>query len=260
MGSAGTTTISVQLALWLDTNLLGVSSAFSLRSYPVAFPKTLEPNDSNKLDPDGGGARIRKSHGLPADSSLDNYTLWGSIIATYIKGELSSESDKLVALSGIAAQMQKILGDQYLAGLWRNHFADQLLWTAEYASTRSKKSTRPHEYRAPSWSWAAIDSEIGRLGHIRYSDGRGIMVDVIAVCVNLASGDPFGQITGAFLQVKGKLAKAAMYVSEPPSGIWSFGVYAKTLKTTVLITFTSALLKISRARTTHMRKRSISSQ
>jgi hypothetical protein len=198
-------------------------------AYPAALPKTLEINDSNKLDPDGGGARIRESHGLPADSSLDNYTLWGSIIATYTKGALSFESDKLVALSGIAAQMHKVLGDQYLAGLWRNHFADQLLWTAEYASTRSRNSTRPHDYRAPSWSWAAIEGEIGRLGHIRYSDGRGIMIDILAVRVELATTDPFGQITGAFLQVKGKLAKAAMYVSAAPGGIWSFEVYAGTL-------------------------------
>ena len=196
-------------------------------AYPAVLPKTLEPNDSNKLDT-GRGARIRDSRGLPADPSLDNYTLWGSIVATYTKGALSFESDKLVALSGIASQLQKVLGDQYLAGLWRNHFADQLLWTAEYALTRSRKSTRPHDYRAPSWSWAAIDGEIDRLGHIRYSDGRGIMVDVLAVRVDLASADPFGQITGAFLQVKGKLAKAAMYVSAQ-HGNWSFGVYAGTL-------------------------------
>jgi len=128
-------------------------------AYPVVLPKTLEPNDSNKLDT-RRGARIRESRGLPADPSLDNYTLWGSIVATYTKGALSFESDKLVALSGIASQLQKVLGDQYLAGLWSNHFADQLLWTAEYASTRSRKSTRPHDYRAPSWSWAAIEGEI----------------------------------------------------------------------------------------------------
>ena len=54
------------------------------------------------------------------------------------------------------------------------------------------------------------------------------MVDVLAVRIGLASADPFGQITGAFLQVKGKLAKAAMYVSAQ-HGNWSFGAYAGTL-------------------------------
>jgi hypothetical protein len=198
-------------------------------AYPVALPETFELSDCYRLDPEGGGARIRESHGLQADSSLDNYTLWGYIATTYTKRELSFESDKLVAISGIAEQMQKGLGDQYLAGLWRNHLADQLLWTAEYGRERTRKSTRPHEYRAPTWSWASIDGEIGRLGHIRYSDDRGIMIDILAARVDLATASPFGQITGAFLQVKGKLAKAAMYVSTEPGSIWSFGVYVKTL-------------------------------
>jgi hypothetical protein len=197
-------------------------------AYPITLPELMEPNGGNRLNP-GRGADIRESRGLPVDSSLDNYTLWGSIVATYTKGALSYELDKLVALSGIAAQLQMILGDQYLAGLWRSHFADQLLWTVDYASTRTRKSTRTHSYTAPTWSWAAIDGEIDRLGHIRYSDDRGILIDILAVHVDLASADPFGQVRGGLLQVKGKLARAAMYVSAEHGGNWSFGVYAESL-------------------------------
>jgi Heterokaryon incompatibility protein (HET) len=121
-------------------------------AYLMALPEIFELGDCYGLDPDGGGAHIRESHGLQPDSALDNYTLWGHIVATYTKGELSFGSDKLVAISGIAEQMQKVLGDQYLARLWRNHLADQLLWTAEYGRERTKKSTRQHDYRAPTWS------------------------------------------------------------------------------------------------------------
>jgi Heterokaryon incompatibility protein (HET) len=198
-------------------------------AYPVALPSAFELLDCYRLDPEGGGARIRESHGLHPDSSLDNYTLWGYIVATYTKGELSFESDKLVAISGIAEQMHKVLGDQYLAGLWRNHLADQLLWVAEYGRERTRKSKRSHEYLAPTWSWASIDGEISRLGYISYTDDRGIMIDILTVRVDLATASPFGQITGAFLQVRGKLAKAVMYVSTEPGGVWSLGVHCKTL-------------------------------
>ena len=45
------------------------------------------------------------------------------------------------------------------------------------------------------------------------------MIDILAARVDLATASPFGQITGAFLQVRGKLAKAAMSVSTEPGRI-----------------------------------------
>ncbi|RYO97731.1 hypothetical protein DL765_011108 [Monosporascus sp. GIB2] len=69
--------------------------------------------------------------------------------------EFTYDSDKLPALSGLAQRIHKVLGGDYLAGLWSADFNRGLLWfgdtfTCEHVS----------EYLAPSWSWAVTNDRI----------------------------------------------------------------------------------------------------
>ena len=52
--------------------------------------------------------------------------------------------------------MESVLHDRYLAGLWQHCPPSQLLWHYDYPGTR------PREYRAPSWSWAAVNPQTDR--------------------------------------------------------------------------------------------------
>ena len=113
--------------------------------------------------------------------------LWDNLTKRYSRLVLSHESDKLVALSGIASRLGVScqLGE-YLAGIWRSSLPKSLLWHA------SEGSTRPLEYRAPSWSWAS---------HLSSRDGvLRPALKVLDTSVTY-TGANMGSISSASLQV-----------------------------------------------------------
>ncbi len=89
---------------------------------------------------------------------------WPAVVRRYCQCSLTFPTDKLVALSGLAKDMGSKLRagagddddgyDSYLAGLWRDTMPQSLLWKPKLPSRRSPL------YRAPSWSWASVDSDI----------------------------------------------------------------------------------------------------
>ena len=78
---------------------------------------------------------------------------WHDIVAGYVDRKLSFSSDKLIALSALASLYRQCTGYTYLAGLWKESLISDLCWRSAYHSL----APRPKEYRAPSWSWAAVD-------------------------------------------------------------------------------------------------------
>ncbi|KAL8783082.1 MAG: hypothetical protein Q9213_004894 [Squamulea squamosa] len=93
------------------------------------------------------------------DTTSTYLSWWARIIAQYTGCLLTKESDKLAALSGLAKMLGPMLQATYLAGLWSTDIAYQLLW--EIATPIPKDSVRrPRLYRAPSWSWAAIEAPV----------------------------------------------------------------------------------------------------
>jgi hypothetical protein len=81
---------------------------------------------------------------------------WYSLLNEYTKRELSVETDKLPAVGGIAAEIQRITGVQYRAGLWQENLLHDLMW---YTQAREWLA-RPREWRAPSWSWASVNCPV----------------------------------------------------------------------------------------------------
>lgn len=84
---------------------------------------------------------------------------WFWIVLDYCRGNLTYPGDKLVALSGFAKQWGQLRGfpsSSYLAGLWLDQLPHSLCWYTEHRGC----STRPAQYRAPTWSWASVDGHI----------------------------------------------------------------------------------------------------
>lgn len=82
------------------------------------------------------------------------YKPWREITQAYSECDLTKENDRLVALSGLAKEMGKLLGDEYLAGLWKGNLLGDLLWSV---NDEHKDRYRPRKYRAPSWSWVSME-------------------------------------------------------------------------------------------------------
>ena len=90
---------------------------------------------------------------------------WYEVVQEYASRNITYQSDKLPALSGIVAALQQATGDICLAGIWRSWFLPGLLWQTQdpdfdqYAYA-NKKPHRPLDWRAPSWSFAAIEGVV----------------------------------------------------------------------------------------------------
>ncbi len=81
---------------------------------------------------------------------------WMDIVQQFTKRNLTKDSDKLPALSGIAKVWAQTSKDPYLAGLWRSHLPLGLLWTSAQPFMQEKFRA----YRAPSWSWASLIGQV----------------------------------------------------------------------------------------------------
>lgn len=79
---------------------------------------------------------------------------WQAIAQDYSERKLSMSSDNLLALAGIAATIAKRSGFRYIAGLWQETVEVDLVWRVS-----GLKHVRP-TYRAPTWSWAAVDGNV----------------------------------------------------------------------------------------------------
>ncbi|KAG9495750.1 hypothetical protein J7337_012308 [Fusarium musae] len=78
--------------------------------------------------------------------------VWASVVAQYSVGKLTKETDKLIAIDGVAEQLTSIVPrEQYLNGLWRQDSLPlSLLWS-------TIEEEKPPSIRvAPSWSWASV--------------------------------------------------------------------------------------------------------
>ena len=81
---------------------------------------------------------------------------WNSIVEYYSCCNLTyANKDKFIAISGVVDLFKSIGGrGRYLAGLWEVDFFRHLVWEV------SDNAQYPQSYRAPSWSWASIDSGV----------------------------------------------------------------------------------------------------
>jgi hypothetical protein len=64
----------------------------------------------------------------PSQQDKQDLDVWGALIELYTKGELTYETDRLVALAGMAHRLQETYQSRYLAGVWeKKYFAPALV-------------------------------------------------------------------------------------------------------------------------------------
>ena len=144
---------------------------------------------------------------LPAQMHNEYMTLWKDIVREYSKRKLSYAQDKLPALAGIASKIAERSGKTYFAGLWAEHLLPTgLLWSREFATI---PLTRP-QYRAPSWSWASIDSPVAWSKSLPEGD-VGLEAEIIRCQISLSSNiSPFGAVSGGYIEIKGPLKRVTV--------------------------------------------------
>lgn len=111
--------------------------------------------------------------------------------------------DRPLAMSGIAAVLgrQPDLAGTYLAGSWKDQLPRQLLW-----EITEDVQPRPTAYRAPSWSWAAVDGPISFLDHVPSSSPDSTLEIVDTANILEDPVVPFGAVSpGSSITVRGRI-------------------------------------------------------
>lgn len=125
-------------------------------------------------------------------------SMWSWIVHRYSGCDLTYTKDKLVAISGLARNIQLQTCDQYIAGMWRKDLEFQLCW---YNSV-GQSVRRVVPYRAPTWSWASLDCLIDFSIAERFQNTREnthVWIRVLDIDLQFSGLDPLGQLSMANL-------------------------------------------------------------
>ncbi|CAI6088594.1 unnamed protein product [Clonostachys chloroleuca] len=146
----------------------------------------------------GAHANIPQEGGFAGEQQgvPNAYRQWTTVITHYSKGQLTKESDRLIALYGVAQWMrEKLIDDEYVAGLWKKHLLNHLLWM----TYPNLKKQRPADYRAPSWSWASVIGKVS-FRDILEAEDRDKIAQILEVVVTTVDGKE-GQVSGGFIRI-----------------------------------------------------------
>jgi hypothetical protein len=162
--------------------------------------------------------------------------LWSVVLHEYTMLELTFESDRCIALAGVAQQFQLMTGYTYLAGLWLEDLPRGLCWNGsgfflddDYAARKIRLRRTEENFRyaeepnaAPSWSWMsrAVDSASTRVSFYyapvnEFKADARVVIHPEGTSCECRDNNPFAEvlsgqldITAAYLE--GSLAGFAM--------------------------------------------------
>ena len=200
------------------------SECIACETYPERLPDWAPPfwlldatllkerlRNITKQDQDGSSTCL--SSAISAQG-LDNetYFAWCTYRYQYSKCALTHNTDKLVAICGIANLVSQATGDQFVAGLWRSRIIEELCWRIQ------NPTIGPREWRAPTWSWASSNAAIHISLLTTFHDihsSRHIEAELIELDVRTKAS---GELEDASMKIKCKLLPA---ISTPAAALES---------------------------------------
>jgi hypothetical protein len=172
------------------------------------FLKDRFPSVHKKLEDGPEVMEQRRHKAIYKDDRIPSYkaallTSWYNLLWLYGPRKLTKASDKLPAISGIASIFAERIEDEYVAGLWRSHLIEGLLW-------QGLSCRRIQEYRSPSWSWATMDGIPGAgLCH-----DYDTLAEVLDVKVNLKGANPYGEVTGGRIKIRAPMERLYLVIED----------------------------------------------
>ena len=144
---------------------------------------------------------------LPTAKDSTTYAWWrNTILQQYTTLQLTKHTDRLPALSGLAAVVKEKTKDVYLAGIWKSDLAQGLLWRP----IQDGLAHPPEQQIAPSWSWANIGPiETG------WFDLQHSLVTLVKHDVRLATTDEMGSVSSGKLRLRCPLIERSLQTPLP---------------------------------------------
>jgi hypothetical protein len=138
------------------------------------------------------------------------------LIQAYSKQQLSFESDRLPALSGLASLIAERRDPKYAAGIWWKDAIYGICWRAGKHPLR-----KPDSYIAPSWSWASV------IGPVAFQGATTSWVDLYPLNsvtfkdygVQHRGSNKFGQVDDGWIRLEAPVASFASLTREDANGL-----------------------------------------
>ncbi|KAI0858346.1 heterokaryon incompatibility protein-domain-containing protein [Xylaria cubensis] len=126
------------------------SDIYRIFTLSQASKEMIDPSMSTVLM---GSLNSHPNRDIEYDSWQRN---WDNLLQDYQARRLTNIDDKLVAVSSVGILFARYMHTEFLAGLFERDLATDLLWNRVDGS---EAQARPTKYRAPSWSWASVNSK-----------------------------------------------------------------------------------------------------
>ena len=153
----------------------------------------------------------------------DPYNGWHNLISTYSVRHLTYESDRLPALSGVAAKISALTQSDYLAGLWKENLPLDLCWSADYQiSSASVPQVSPSQYIVPSWAWPSVRGAIFFNDEDPKQPFAPLAVVEEVIC-DVPGLNPYGQVCYGRLVLRGLVAHILVTCIEPRD-CWTYTI------------------------------------
>lgn len=166
--------------------------------------------------------RLPAGNGDKSATAAELRECWSTLVKDFCESNISVESDKLPAVAGLARTLHRMSGlggDEYLAGLWRSDLVNGLLWATRPVCEQIKKGVDlevktglPTRYRAPSWSWAAVDGPFFSYSLPSYDGTHHRYFSVVDCFVTPCGRDELGEVSNGVLTLRGPLLDMSSFV------------------------------------------------
>lgn len=171
--------------------------------------------------PDGLPSFIRNGSLFTTPKQSFDLQSWPGIVNSYSLTQLTNDSDKLIAIGGLAKRIWAQTGEEYITGLWKNNLEVHLCWRA-FGPRETGRRVTP--YQAPTWSWASVN------GHIEYAGNPDedaspsfnpeFYIQVHDIDVQYRTANIFGQVTGARIRISCEYLIFGYFQAKNPRHQW----------------------------------------
>jgi hypothetical protein len=117
------------------------------------MPMGIKPSN-NKADYDNYIRKNKKIIPTDCEDKRRRYSWWYQAMTMYSGRTFTKESDRLIALSGLAANFQESR-DGFVYGLWKSDIAHGLAWRLYHGEEEVTKNPHSPSSSLPSWSWSS---------------------------------------------------------------------------------------------------------
>ncbi len=159
--------------------------------------------------------KARYAEVINLGGDIHRLEMWLAVVDQYMARDITRPSDRLLALSAIARQIDRppIMG-KYVAGMWDPWLHRCLLWWSDHRSTRkpapgTATHFRPNRSSIPTWSWISVEGLVSTWG--RNPDS---LLKIMLINHQSSINDPYAESNDASLVLEGRMVP--IYLTAEP--------------------------------------------